>query len=85
MAIYKKAAYVCEVVEAEGGKLGYRLLDGDTIYKSPSAAGMAVTKHSCVRLDGSGACRLFFASRNSPLLQNIFPGAPGENWVSLKG
>ena len=23
--------------------------------------------------------KLFFASRNSPLLQNIFPGAGGEN------
>ena len=27
---------------------------------------------------------VFFASRNSPLLQNIFPGASGENSVNVK-
>jgi hypothetical protein len=34
------------VVEGEGGKLRYRLLDGRE-FKSPSAAGMAVTGKSC--------------------------------------
>jgi hypothetical protein len=27
---------------------------------------------------------MFLASRNSPLLQNIFPGAGGKNQVNLK-
>jgi hypothetical protein len=31
------------------------------------------------RTSGLQIEQLFFASRNSPLLQNIFPGAGGEN------
>ena len=43
---YHKQQYKCEVVEREGGKLGYRLEDGRE-FKSPSAAGMAITGHAC--------------------------------------
>jgi len=43
---YHKQTYKCEVVEAEGGKLHYRLEDGRE-FKSPSAAGMAITGKSC--------------------------------------
>jgi hypothetical protein len=43
---YHKQQYKCEVVEREGGKLGYRLEDGRE-FKSPSAAGMAITGHQC--------------------------------------
>ncbi len=43
---YHKQSYSCEVVEGEGGKLRYRLADGRE-FKSPSAAGMAVTGHAC--------------------------------------
>ena len=42
---YHKQTYSCEVVETEG-KLRYRLEDGRE-FKSPSAAGMAITGHSC--------------------------------------
>jgi hypothetical protein len=45
-ARYKKQPYTCEVVEGEGGKLRYRLEDGRE-FKSPSAAGMAITGHAC--------------------------------------
>jgi hypothetical protein len=45
-AKYKKQSYACEVVEGEGGKLRYRLEDGRE-FKSPSAAGMAITGHAC--------------------------------------
>ncbi|MGA9047681.1 MAG: hypothetical protein WB588_01685 [Dehalococcoidia bacterium] len=45
-ARYKKQPYSCQVVEGEGGKLRYRLEDGRE-FKSPSAAGMAVTGHAC--------------------------------------
>ncbi|MGD0354879.1 MAG: hypothetical protein ABSB31_05485 [Dehalococcoidia bacterium] len=45
-ARYKKQPYSCEVVEGEGGKLRYRLEDGRE-FKSPSAAGMAITGHAC--------------------------------------
>jgi len=43
---YHKQTYSCEVVEGEGGKLRYRLADGRE-FKSPSAAGMAITGHAC--------------------------------------
>ncbi len=43
---YHKQSYSCEVVEGEGGKLRYRLADGRE-FKSPSAAGMAITGHAC--------------------------------------
>ncbi len=43
---YHKQPYVCEVLEGDGGKLRYRLEDGRE-FKSPSAAGMAVTGHAC--------------------------------------
>ena len=46
VARYKKQPYTCEVVEGEGGKLRYRLEDGRE-FKSPSAAGMAITGHAC--------------------------------------
>ena len=42
---YHKHPYKCEVVEVEG-KLRYRLEDGRE-FKSPSAAGMAITGHPC--------------------------------------
>jgi hypothetical protein len=45
-AKYHKQAYSAEVVEGEGGKLHYRLADGRE-FKSPSAAGMAITGHAC--------------------------------------
>src|SRR5271157_565737 len=43
---YHKQSYSCEVVENAEGKLGYRLED-DREFKSPSAAGMAITGHQC--------------------------------------
>lgn len=43
---YHKQRYSCEVAEGEGGKLRYRLSDGRE-FKSPSAAGMAITGHAC--------------------------------------
>jgi hypothetical protein len=45
-ARYHKQDYSCEVVEGEVGKLRYRLEDGRE-FKSPSAAGMAITSGSC--------------------------------------
>ncbi len=42
---YHKQTYTCEVVEVEG-KLKFRLQDGRE-FKSPSAAGMAITGKSC--------------------------------------
>ena len=43
---YHKQSYSCEVVEDAEGKLRYHLEDGRE-FKSPSAAGMAITGHSC--------------------------------------
>jgi len=43
---YHKQIYSCEVVENAEGKLRYRLEDGQE-FKSPSAAGMAITGHAC--------------------------------------
>ncbi len=43
---YHKQNYSCEVVENAEGKLHYRLEDGRE-FKSPSAAGMAITGHAC--------------------------------------
>jgi hypothetical protein len=43
---YHKQRHSCDVVEGEGGKLRYRLADGRD-FKSPSAAGMAITGHAC--------------------------------------
>jgi len=43
---YHKQTYSCEVVENAEGKLMYRLEDGRE-FKSPSAAGMAITGHAC--------------------------------------
>ena len=43
---YHKQSYSCEVVEDAEGKLRYRLEDGRE-FKSPSAAGMAITGHAC--------------------------------------
>ena len=43
---YHKQSYSCEVVENAEGKLRYRLTDGRE-FKSPSAAGMAITGHAC--------------------------------------
>ena len=42
---YHKQPFKCEVVEVEG-KLRFRLEDGRE-FKSPSAAGMAITGHPC--------------------------------------
>jgi hypothetical protein len=46
VARYHKQQYKCEVVEREGGKPGYRLEDGRE-FKSPSAAGTAITGKAC--------------------------------------
>ena len=46
MGRYHKQNYTCEVVENAEGKLRYRLEDGSE-FKSPSAAGMAITGHAC--------------------------------------
>lgn len=46
VARYHKQPYCCEVVEGEGEKIRYRLEDGRE-FKSPSAAGMAITGHAC--------------------------------------
>lgn len=43
---YHKQSHSCEVVDGKGGKLRYRLEDGRE-FKSPSAAGMAITGHAC--------------------------------------
>jgi len=43
---YHKQSYSCEVVENAEGKIRYRLPDGRE-FKSPSAAGMAITGHAC--------------------------------------
>jgi hypothetical protein len=43
---YHKQSYSCEIVEDAEGKLRYKLEDGRE-FKSPSAAGMAITGHSC--------------------------------------
>ena len=42
VARYKKEIYIADVVDGEEGKLMYRLEDGRE-FKSPSAAGSAVT------------------------------------------
>ena len=46
VARYHKQQYKCEVVERDGGTLGYRLEDGRE-FKSPSAAGTAITSKAC--------------------------------------
>jgi hypothetical protein len=46
MGRYHKQSYSCDVVENAEGKLRYRLQDGRE-FKSPSAAGMAITGHAC--------------------------------------
>ena len=43
---YHKQSFSCEVVENAEGKLRYHLEDGRE-FKSPSAAGMAITGHAC--------------------------------------
>jgi hypothetical protein len=46
VARYHKQDYTCEVVEVEEGRLRYRLEDGRE-FKSPSAAGTAITGGAC--------------------------------------
>jgi hypothetical protein len=46
VAHYHKQDYTCEVVEVEEGRLRYRLEDGRE-FKSPSAAGTAITGRAC--------------------------------------
>jgi len=46
VARYKKVEYHATVVEGEKGGLRYRLDDGRE-FKSPSAAGGAITGHAC--------------------------------------
>jgi Restriction Enzyme Adenine Methylase Associated len=46
VARYHKQSYSCQVAEGEDGKLRYQLEDGRG-FKSPSAAGMAITGKSC--------------------------------------
>ena len=43
---YHKQSYSCEVMENAEGKLRYKLEDGRE-FKSPSAAGIAITEHAC--------------------------------------
>ena len=43
---YHKQSYSCEVMDNAEGKLRYKLEDGRE-FKSPSAAGMAITGHAC--------------------------------------
>jgi hypothetical protein len=43
---HHKQSHTCEVIQSEGDKLRYRLED-DREFKSPSAAGMAITGHAC--------------------------------------
>jgi hypothetical protein len=43
---YHKQEHKCQVVQGEGDKLRYRLEDNRE-FKSPSAAGMAITGHAC--------------------------------------
>lgn len=43
---YHKEIHCCEVIQGENGKVKYHLMDGRE-FKSPSAAGMAVTGHPC--------------------------------------
>jgi len=43
---YHKQSHSCDVVENAEGKLMYRLQDGRE-FKSPSAAGKAITGHAC--------------------------------------
>ena len=59
VATYKKETYRAEVVAGEGEKVLYRLGDGRE-FKSPSAAGTAITSKSCNgwafwSLDAAGA------------------------------
>ena len=46
IAKYKKQEFKAEVVAGEGGKVKYRLADGRE-FKSPSAAGTAITGGAC--------------------------------------
>ena len=46
VARFKKQDYTCEVLKGEGDKLVYRLEDGRD-FKSPSAAGNAITGQAC--------------------------------------
>jgi hypothetical protein len=43
---YHKQQHTCQVVAGEGDKVRYKLSDGRE-FKSPSAAGMAITGHAC--------------------------------------
>ena len=43
---YHKQSFYCVVVEGAGDKVRYKLSDGRE-FKSPSAAGMAITGHAC--------------------------------------
>lgn len=45
---YHKQDHTCEVIEGDNGKLHFKV-DGkvDGVFKSPSAAGTAVTGHAC--------------------------------------
>ena len=45
---YRKQEHTCEVIEGENGKLHFKVDDKvDRVFKSPSAAGTAVTGHAC--------------------------------------
>ncbi len=46
MATYRKEIYRAEVVAGEEGKVLYRMEDGRE-FKSPSAAGTAITSKAC--------------------------------------
>ncbi len=46
VATYKKETYRAEVIAGEEGKVLYRLEDGQE-FKSPSAAGTAITGNAC--------------------------------------
>ena len=78
VASYKKAAYVCEVVEAEGRKARIPPPGRRHDLQKPFSRGDGRHQAFLRRLDvlepvDAGGKQEF------PTLQNIFPGAPKEN------
>jgi hypothetical protein len=59
---YHKQQHTCQVIQGEGDKLRYKLEDGRE-FKSPSAAGMAITGHAC---DGWVFWGVTTATENQP-------------------
>ena len=57
VARYKKAAYACEVVSRRGGKIGYRLMDGDRSLQKPVSSGDGHHRRMPATAGPSGAWR----------------------------